>query len=328
MTQITHYDIGDYWRPEASFAVGGVLTDPTTITVKVQDPAGVETLSSATPGSVTLVSTPIARTNTGTYVLTQALDSAGHGYARFEGAGAVVATHTHEAIVDPDPFTNESGVSTRALVSLGETKDWLASCRSRRGRREDRAEDQRRLRGDDERSWARVQAERRRLRGPAPSTSTTGTPASARSDRRPATTSSASTLDDDQRPRHGHDAADFGNLTLDSAPRSRAPWEPVTQHPLPPGARRAFALASSRKHHRLLGLPAGARPHSAITRRTPSPTRLDRDAVRPPAKTWAQPAKKASEGGRLSSSDGSPPSCRCHLRPTPARSHTKPRASA
>src|SRR5262249_16715039 len=47
-------------------------------------------------------------------------------HVRFEGTGAAEASEDYIAIVDPTPFAvGGLGLSTRALVALDETKDWL-----------------------------------------------------------------------------------------------------------------------------------------------------------------------------------------------------------
>lgn len=125
MTSIAHRDIGDIWTPQASFTVGGTPTDPTVITTRVQDPAAALTTASYSVATLTAGSSPLAKTTTGTFVLSVPLTSAGHWYARFEGTGTATASEDHEVIVDPSPFYSSGGVSIRALVSLGETKDWL-----------------------------------------------------------------------------------------------------------------------------------------------------------------------------------------------------------
>lgn len=126
MAAIEHKDIGDIWTPQASFTVNGTPTDPTVITTRVEDPAGALTTASYTAASLTSASSPLAKTTTGTFVLSQSLNLAGHWYARFEGTGTATAAEDHEVIVDPSPFYSNGGVSIRALVALGETKDWLA----------------------------------------------------------------------------------------------------------------------------------------------------------------------------------------------------------
>lgn len=127
MATITHFDIGDIWRPQATFTVAGVNTDPTTLIVRVQDPSGTITVTTeSSPGTLTSVSSPTARTTAGVFVFSQALDEHGHWYLRFEGTGAATASEDHEAVVDPTPFYSSGGISTRALVGLGETKDWLS----------------------------------------------------------------------------------------------------------------------------------------------------------------------------------------------------------
>jgi hypothetical protein len=129
MARLDPYDIGDLWVAQSTFTVGGVNTDPTTITVKQQTPSGAETtLASAVATSgLNASSTPVAKTATGIYKLNPGitLNEAGRWYVRFEGAGAVTASEEHEAVVVPSVFTSESGVDSRALVTLRETKDWL-----------------------------------------------------------------------------------------------------------------------------------------------------------------------------------------------------------
>lgn len=123
MATITHYDVGDIWPIRATYTVGGVATDPTTVTVKVKDPDGnIDTIgpvSGATGGS------GIVRTAAGTYTYNVILDDTGYWFAWTESTGAVVATEQHQAIVDPSEFYESAQLGTRALVSLAETKDWL-----------------------------------------------------------------------------------------------------------------------------------------------------------------------------------------------------------
>lgn len=126
MASIQHRDIGDIWTPQASFTVNSAPTDPTTLVTRLQNPAGTITTASYAVASLTTVSSPVAKTTTGTFVYSVSLDMAGHWYARFEGTGTATAAEDHEVIVDPSPFYSNGGVSVRALVSLGETKDWLA----------------------------------------------------------------------------------------------------------------------------------------------------------------------------------------------------------
>ena len=126
MAQITHYDIGDVWRPQATFTVGGVETDPTAIVYRVQEPDGtITTASVSNPGALTTASSPLARSTAGVFVYSRSLDAAGHWYYRIEGTGSAAGAEDFEAIVDPSPFYDDGGLSTTALVGLGETKDWL-----------------------------------------------------------------------------------------------------------------------------------------------------------------------------------------------------------
>ena len=130
-TRITHFDVGDVWVPQWTFTVNGTATDPTTLTVRQQDAAGVETilLNAGNPATLTASSTPVAKVSTGVFKLNPgiALTAAGYWFARASGTGAAEAAEDHQAIVDPSEFTSDGGIGTRALVGLSETKDWLQS---------------------------------------------------------------------------------------------------------------------------------------------------------------------------------------------------------
>jgi hypothetical protein len=127
--RIAHYDIGDLWTPQATFSVASVNTDPTTITVTQQAPDGTETILAAAvnPATLNSSSTPVAKTATGVFKVNPgvSITQAGRRYVKFAGTGAAAAADTHVAIGDPDVFTAESGVGSRALVTLDEAKDWL-----------------------------------------------------------------------------------------------------------------------------------------------------------------------------------------------------------
>lgn len=128
-TAIQHKDVGDVWTPQATFTVGGTPTDPSTLTVRQQDAAGAETvlLNAVDPATLNANSNPVAKTSTGVFVLKPgiSLTASGYWFVKWQGTGAAAATEQHQVIVDPDEFTLDAGVGTRALVSLAETKDWL-----------------------------------------------------------------------------------------------------------------------------------------------------------------------------------------------------------
>ena len=127
--KITHFSVGDLWQPQFTFTSGGSNVDPTTLTVLQQDPAGTETTvaSSASVAAMTTVSTPVAKMSTGVFKLNPgiSLSSAGYWFVKGIGQGAAQATIQEQVVVDPDEFTSNAGVSTRALVKLPEVKDWL-----------------------------------------------------------------------------------------------------------------------------------------------------------------------------------------------------------
>jgi hypothetical protein len=127
--KIPHKTVGSRWISQATFKVAGVDTDPTNLTVRQQDAAGVETviLNNVLVSTLNSASTPIAKTATGVFKANPgiALTASGYWFLKFEGTGAAETTIQDQVIVDPDEFTLNAGLSTRALVGLAETKDWL-----------------------------------------------------------------------------------------------------------------------------------------------------------------------------------------------------------
>jgi hypothetical protein len=83
MAQITHYDQGDLWTPKATFTVGGVATDPSTVTFKYRDPSG--TITTVGPVAGASGGSGITRVSAGVYTYDVTLNDAGRWYARFEG---------------------------------------------------------------------------------------------------------------------------------------------------------------------------------------------------------------------------------------------------
>lgn len=75
------YDIGDSVRTTATFKVGGVLTDPTTITLKYKNPAG-------TTVTKTYALSDVVKDSTGVYHFDFTTDTAGTWFYRWEGTGA------------------------------------------------------------------------------------------------------------------------------------------------------------------------------------------------------------------------------------------------
>lgn len=129
MAQITHVDIGDLMTPQATFTVSGTPTDPTNLTVRQQDSAGTETilLNNVLTSTLNAGTSPVAKTGTGVYKLNPGVSatSSGYWFFRFEGTGAATAAEEFEYVADPSEFTSNGGLSTRALVTLAETKAWL-----------------------------------------------------------------------------------------------------------------------------------------------------------------------------------------------------------
>ena len=121
--------VGSLWTPQATFTVASVNTDPTNLTVRIQNAAGTESvlLNNVAVAGLTGASTPVAKTATGIFKLNPGvtLDASGYWFAKFEGTGTAQATIQEQVDVDPDEFTSNAGLDVRALVSLAEAKDWL-----------------------------------------------------------------------------------------------------------------------------------------------------------------------------------------------------------
>lgn len=127
--KITHVDIGDRMTPQATFTVASTPTDPTQIVVKRQDTAGAETYvtTASSPSTLTTSSTPLARMSVGVFKLNPGISATAQGYEffRFEATGTAESAEDFQYAVDPSEFYNNAGLSTRALVSLVEMKEWL-----------------------------------------------------------------------------------------------------------------------------------------------------------------------------------------------------------
>jgi HD-GYP domain-containing protein (c-di-GMP phosphodiesterase class II) len=136
VARIEHYDVGDLWTPLMTWKVDsdadGVPdadTDPSQIIIRLKTPAGVESVvtTASSPSSLTAASTPLARISQGVFQMNPgiSLDAPGYWFLRAEGVGAAEASAAFQAVVDPSEFTADAGLSSRALVGLAETKDWL-----------------------------------------------------------------------------------------------------------------------------------------------------------------------------------------------------------
>lgn len=79
------YDLNDCVKFSVTFTdSAGTATDPTTVTLKLQDPNGVDT-------TYTYALAQVAKSGTGAYYKTMTITTAGEWYYRWEGAGAIVA---------------------------------------------------------------------------------------------------------------------------------------------------------------------------------------------------------------------------------------------
>ena len=130
MAQISHIDIGDLIVAQATFKnAAGADTDPTNLTVRQQDPAGAETvlLNNVATSGLNAGTSPVAKTATGVYKLNPGVEATmpGQYVFNFKGTGAVAAAAEFLYIADPSEFVTDSGISSRALVTLAEARDWL-----------------------------------------------------------------------------------------------------------------------------------------------------------------------------------------------------------
>ena len=91
------YDKNDLVRISATFTVASVNTDPTTVSLKVQDPSGNEATYTYALGQVT-------KDSTGNYHYDLAIDESGYWYYRWEGTGAVVSAAEAHLLVRRTEF--------------------------------------------------------------------------------------------------------------------------------------------------------------------------------------------------------------------------------
>lgn len=91
------YEQGETVRITGTFSVSGVNTDPTTVTLKVQNPAGTET-------SYTYAASEVTKSATGVYYKDVTLSTSGVWYYRWIGTGTVVSADEDYLFVKPSEF--------------------------------------------------------------------------------------------------------------------------------------------------------------------------------------------------------------------------------
>ena len=91
------YDKGDAVRVKVTFTVKSVNTDPTTITLRIKNPANVTTI-------YTYGAAEITRDDTGIYYKEISVNDDGMYHYRFEGTGTVEATSEHKFKVRASEF--------------------------------------------------------------------------------------------------------------------------------------------------------------------------------------------------------------------------------
>lgn len=89
------YWTGNQVQISGTFAVGGTVTDPTTITLQVKDPSGTTTAYTYAAAQVTRAGTGIYN-----YVLSVGTLSGNYTY-KYAGTGACVASSEGAFFVDP-----------------------------------------------------------------------------------------------------------------------------------------------------------------------------------------------------------------------------------
>ena len=96
---LTGYDKGDKVRFSASFTdLIGNPADPTTVTVKIKDPAGRSTTY------VYLVDAEVVKDATGEYHIDIIITQTGIWYQRWEGTGAIMAAEEDSITVRTSEF--------------------------------------------------------------------------------------------------------------------------------------------------------------------------------------------------------------------------------
>jgi len=86
------YDKGDLVCLTATFTLASVLTDPTTVTLKVKDPSG-------NVDTYTLALSQVNNSSTGVYFKNISLDEAGYWYYQWAGTGAVESVEEDYLVV-------------------------------------------------------------------------------------------------------------------------------------------------------------------------------------------------------------------------------------
>lgn len=92
------YDIGDVVRLSVDFKVGSTLTDPTTVTLKIMDPAG-------TTSTFTYAGAQVVKDATGEYHYDYSPTTAGEYHWRWEGTGSAKAASEGTFIVRRSQFS-------------------------------------------------------------------------------------------------------------------------------------------------------------------------------------------------------------------------------
>lgn len=105
------YDVGDVVPVTAEFTVGGIFTDPTTVTLKIRRPSGV--IDTKVYG----VDAGVIRDSAGKFRYDIAVDEPGIWHYRWVGTGPAAAAHESRLVVVLSRFS-PTGLSPRALCAL------------------------------------------------------------------------------------------------------------------------------------------------------------------------------------------------------------------
>lgn len=89
--------VGDVAKVTVTFTVNDVVTDPGSVSLLVQSPAGTTT-------TYTYAQTTVSKTSTGVYYKNLALDAEGTWYWRWVGTTPAAAADEGEIVVKPSVF--------------------------------------------------------------------------------------------------------------------------------------------------------------------------------------------------------------------------------
>ena len=118
MAETTHYDLDEPFERLATFKVNGALTDPTTVSASVRDPAGTVT-------TYAYPSANLLRDSLGIFRLVGTCTKIGRWYYRIVGTGTAAGVEQDYFIVDPSMFDLLDELDTYALTTIEDAELYL-----------------------------------------------------------------------------------------------------------------------------------------------------------------------------------------------------------